>query len=70
MIDKGRYLWYNGYSKGKEIDSMAFYDVNVEFDPAMFDVEADSEEEALDIAYARAFDWVTIAELTVSKQEE
>jgi hypothetical protein len=49
---------------------MAFYDVEVEFDPIVIeDIEADSEEEARAIACERACGYATIASLEVCEVE-
>lgn len=44
---------------------MAKYYVSIEFDPVEVEVEADSPEEAEQLAEERAFDVVTIAEMIV-----
>lgn len=50
---------------------MAFYDVEVEFDPIVIeDIEADSVEEARLIACERAYNVATIASLEVTEVDE
>ena len=48
---------------------MARYFVSIEFDPFEVEVEADSLEEAEELAVVRAFDEVTIAEMNAVEED-
>lgn len=48
---------------------MAWYAVSVEFNPVVVEVEADSPEEAAQLAGEKAFDVVTLAEINAVEED-